>query len=196
VVFITSQDKQIVDMSRLDELLSLQEEIRRCRKCPLYKTRKNAVPGEGPAEPKIMFVGEAPGASEDQSGRPFVGRSGELLTQLIDSLGLSRNEIFITSVLKSRPPDNRSPNQSEIDACLPYLKRQIEILNPRVVVLLGNVAVSAVIGPWKISEYHGRLYEGEGRTFFMTYHPAAALRFPRTREAMNEDFKILRKLLD
>lgn len=183
-------------MSRLDELLSLTEEIRQCKRCPLYKTRKNAVPGEGPAEPKVVFVGEAPGASEDQSGRPFVGRSGALLTQLIDALGLSRNEVFITSVLKSRPPDNRSPNQSEIDACLPYLKRQIEILNPRVVVLLGNVAVSAVIGPWKISDCHGRLYEGEGRTFFMTYHPAAALRFPRTREAMNEDFKILRKLLD
>ncbi len=183
-------------MSRLDELLSLTEEIRQCKRCPLYKTRKNAVPGEGPAEPKVVFVGEAPGASEDQSGRPFVGRSGALLTQLIDALGLSRNEVFITSVLKSRPPDNRSPNQSEIDACLPYLKRQIEILNPRVVVLLGNVAVSAVIGPWKISDCHGRLHEGEGRTYFMTYHPAAALRFPRTREAMNEDFKILRKLLD
>lgn len=183
-------------MSRLDELLSLQEEIRQCTRCPLYKTRKNAVPGEGPAEPKIMFVGEAPGASEDQSGRPFVGRSGELLTQLIDNLGLSRNDVFITSVLKSRPPDNRSPNQSEIDACLPYLKRQFEILNPKIVVLLGNVAVSAVIGPWKMSECHGRIYDAEDRTFFMTYHPAAALRFPRTREAMNDDFKILRKLLD
>jgi DNA polymerase len=180
----------------MDELLSLQKEILQCTKCPLYRTRKNAVPGEGPAEPKIMFVGEAPGVSEDDSGRPFVGRSGELLILLIGELGLSRSEVFITSILKSRPPDNRSPNQSEIDACLPYLKRQFEILNPRVVVLLGNVAVSAVMGPWRVSECHGRSYDAESRTFFMTYHPAAALRFPRIREAMNEDFKILRRLLD
>jgi uracil-DNA glycosylase len=196
VEFIKPQDKHIVDMSRLDELLSLQEDIRQCRRCPLYRTRRNAVPGEGPAEPRVMFVGEAPGVSEDKSGRPFVGRSGELLTQLIGSLGLSRNDVFITSVLKSRPPDNRSPHQSEIDACLPYLRRQFEILNPKIVVLLGNVAVSAVVGPWKVSECHGRLYDGDGRTFFMTYHPAAALRFPRTRKAMNEDFQILRRLLE
>lgn len=182
-------------MSRLDELLSLHEEIRQCKKCPLYRTRKNAVPGEGPAQAMIMFVGEAPGASEDESGRPFVGRSGEVLTQLIGEIGLSRNDVFITSVLKSRPPDNRSPNPSEVNACLPYLMRQFEIIDPRVVVLLGNVAVSAVIGPWRVSDCHGRFYDGGGRTFFMTYHPAAGLRFPRTRDAMNEDFKILRKHL-
>jgi len=179
----------------LDELLSLEEEIRQCRRCPLYRTRKNAVPGEGAAEPRIMFVGEAPGASEDESGRPFVGRSGELLTELIVGLGLSRNEVFITSILKSRPPNNRSPNRAEIDACLPYLRRQFEILNPRIVVLLGNIAVSAVIGHWKVSECHGRSYDTEGRIFFMTYHPAAALRFPRIKETMNGDFKVLRSML-
>lgn len=195
VVFITQLDKRIINMSRLDELLSLHEEIQQCRKCPLYRTRKNAVPGEGAAEPRIMFVGEAPGAKEDESGRPFVGRSGDLLTELIGILELSRNDVFITSILKSRPPDNRSPNQKEIDACLPYLMRQFEILNPRIVVLLGNVAVSAVVGPWRVSECHGRSYDGDGRTFFMTYHPAAALRFPRIREAIYRDFKALRSML-
>jgi uracil-DNA glycosylase family 4 len=185
----------MVDMTRLDELLSLQEEVRRCTKCPLHKTRKNAVPGEGSAEARIMFVGEAPGASEDLSGRPFVGRSGEVLTELIGEMGLSRSEVFITSVLKSRPPDNRAPNQSEIDACLPYLKRQFQLIDPKIVVLMGNIAVSAVVGPWRISECHGRFYDADGRTFFMTYHPAAALRFPRIRETMGKDFQILRKQL-
>jgi len=196
VAFITQYDKQMANMTRVDDLLNLHREIQQCTKCPLHKIRKNAVPGEGSVESRIMFVGEAPGASEDLSGRPFVGRSGEILVQLIGEIGLSRDDVFITSVLKSRPPDNRSPTQLEIDACMPYLRRQFELVNPKVVVLLGNIAVSAIIGPWRISDCHGRIYDTEGRTFFMTYHPAAALRFPRIKETMSRDFEILRKQID
>ena len=178
-------------MTRNKQLEDLHEVIRNCTLCPLHENRNNAVPGEGPATSRVMFVGEAPGAREDESGRPFVGKSGELLTSMIHEIGLSRDTVFITSILKSRPPKNRTPTQSEITACRPYLERQIEIINPKVVVLLGGVAISSLVGPWTLSEAHGRFYETDNRTYFMTYHPAAALRFPKVKKSMKEDFQIL-----
>ena len=178
-------------MTRRKQLQELDEVIRNCRLCPLHETRINAVPGEGSATSRVMFIGEAPGAREDASGRPFVGRSGELLISLIQEIGLSRETVFITSILKSRPPKNRKPTQVEISACRPYLERQIDIINPQVIVLLGGVAISSLVGPWKVSEAHGKIYENDGRVYFMTYHPAAALRFPKIKAAMREDFLIL-----
>lgn len=177
------------------QLEALHQEIEKCKKCPLHETRNNAVPGEGPYDASILFVGEAPGAREDELGRPFVGRSGSLLTEMIESIGLSREEVFITSILKSRPPKNRTPNQTEIKACRPYLVQQIELINPKVVVLLGGVAISSLIGPWKVSEAHGKFYDGNGYAYFITYHPAAALRFPRVKNSLLEDFHILKKEL-
>ena len=182
-------------MTREKQLQELHETIRKCTLCPLHESRTNAVPGEGPATSRVMFIGEAPGAREDESGRPFVGRSGELLISMIQEIGLSRNSVFITSILKSRPPRNRPPTQVEIDACRPYLEQQIEIINPKIVVLLGGVAISSLVGPWKVSEAHGRFYETDDRTYFMTYHPAAALRFPKVKAAMREDFQILNQEL-
>ena len=182
-------------MTGRKQLEDLHETIRKCKLCPLHETRINAVPGEGPVTARVMFVGEAPGAKEDESGRPFVGRSGELLTTMIQEIGLSRDEVFITSLLKSRPPKNRTPTQGEVKACRPYLEKQIDIINPKIVVLLGRVAISSLIGPWKLSEAHGKFYENDEMTYFMTYHPAAALRFPKTKDAMREDFQILRKEL-
>jgi uracil-DNA glycosylase family 4 len=184
------------EMKRDRELASVHQEILDCRRCPLHASRRNAVPGEGSIDARVMFVGEAPGVKEDESGRPFVGRSGNLLTVMIAEIGLSRDEVFITSVLKSRPPGNRTPRKNEVEACRPYLHRQIDIIRPRIVVLLGGVAVSSVIGPWKISEAHGRIHEAEGRRFFITYHPAAALRFPRLRDTMRQDFSTLKRELD
>ena len=178
-------------MTRKKQLEELYEVIRRCTLCPLHKTRTNAVPGEGPVNSRVMFIGEAPGASEDESGRPFVGRSGEFLASMIKEIGLSRNSVFITSILKSRPPNNRTPTRAEINACRPYLEKQIEIINPQIVVLLGGVAISSLIGPWKVSEAHGKFYETDDRKYFLTFHPAAALRFPKVRAAMREDFHIL-----
>ena len=182
-------------MTRRQELNALHESIRSCRLCPLHKTRLNAVPGEGPHDARVFFIGEAPGAREDELGRPFVGRSGELLTQMIESIGLTRDEVFITSVLKSRPPKNRTPTRSEIETCRPYVERQVELVNPRVVVLLGGVAISSMVGPWSVSESHGQYLEAKGRTYFMTYHPAAAVRFPEVKELMAADFQILRSEL-
>jgi uracil-DNA glycosylase family 4 len=178
-------------MTRKKQLEELHEVIRRCSLCPLHKTRTNAVPGEGPVNSRVMFIGEAPGASEDESGRPFVGRSGEFLALMIKEIGLSRNSVFITSILKSRPPNNRTPTRAEINACRPYLEKQIEIINPQIVVLLGGVAISSLIGSWKVSEAHGKFYETDDRKYFLTFHPAAALRFPKVRAAMREDFRIL-----
>ena len=178
-------------MNNCKQLEKLHETIRYCTLCPLNETRINAVPGEGPCDASVMFVGEAPGAKEDESGQPFVGRSGELLISLLEEIGLTRDDIFITSILKSRPPKNRTPNKFEINVCRPYLEQQIELVKPRIIVLLGGVAISSIIGPWKVSESHGQFYESGSQTFFMTYHPAAALRFPKVKIAMREDFKIL-----
>jgi DNA polymerase len=182
-------------MNHEKDLQTLSAEIRECTKCSLTKTRLNAVPGEGSSTARVMFVGEAPGAREDESGRPFVGRSGDLLTELITEIGLSRDDVFITSILKSRPPDNRTPRRNEIEACLPHLFRQLELINPKYVVLLGGVAISSLIGPWKLSDAHGKFCDSDGRTFFMTYHPAAALRFPKTKDVMRKDLQILKREL-
>ena len=191
MAFIAKSVIQVLDMTSIKQIEELHEIIRKCTLCPLHETRTNAVPGEGPVTSRVMFIGEAPGAREDESGRPFVGRSGELLISMIQEIGLSRNTVFITSILKSRPPKNRTPTQVEISACRPYLDQQMEIISPKIVVLLGGVAISSLIGPWKVSEAHGKFYETEERTYFMTYHPAAALRFPKVKTAMKEDFQIL-----
>jgi DNA polymerase len=173
------------------KLEELHENIRHCTLCPLHQTRINAVPGEGSATANLFFIGEAPGAKEDETGRPFVGRSGNLLTSLLEEIGLSREDVFITSVLKSRPPNNRRPTQLEIELCRPYIEKQIELIDPRVIILLGSVAISAMVGPWKVTESHGQFFEAEARTYFMTFHPAAALRSTKMKALMREDFKVL-----
>jgi DNA polymerase len=142
---------------------------------------------------RVVLVGEAPGAKEDKEGRPFVGRSGDLLVLLLRGIGLDRENTFITSILKSRPPKNRTPRVSEINACLPYLYRQLDLIGPRMIVLLGRVAINSLAGAMRLSDCHGRTHEANGRTFFMTYHPAAAMRFPRILDVMKSDFELLRE---
>ncbi|TFH10374.1 MAG: uracil-DNA glycosylase [Candidatus Thorarchaeota archaeon] len=178
-------------MTREKELKDLHETICSCTLCPLHETRTIAVPGEGSLNAKLFFVGEAPGAREDETGRPFVGRSGKLLTSMIEELGLLREDVFITSILHCRPPNNRAPTQSEREICRPYIEKQIELISPRVVVLLGGTAISSMVGPWKVTESHGSFFEAQGRTYFMTFHPAAALRSTGVKELMRADFKIL-----
>ena len=182
-------------MTREKDLQQIHDEIISCTKCTLHETRLNAVPGEGPVNAKVMFIGEAPGANEDVTGRPFVGRSGKLLRLLIAEAGLSEDEVFITSILKSRPPNNRTPKTSESEACMPYLERQIAAINPQVIVLVGGVAISNLLGPWKLADAHGRFYEEKGRKYFMSYHPAAALRNPALKDVMRADFEKLKKAL-
>ncbi len=177
------------------ELKGFHEIIRSCTLCPLHETRINAVPGEGPADAQLFFVGEAPGAQEDETGRPFVGRSGKLLISMIEEIGLSREDVFISSILNCRPPKNRTPKRLEIELCRPYVEKQIELINPRIIVLLGRVAISSIVGPWKVTESHGRFFETKGRTYFMTFHPAAGLRSSSVKDLMRADFRILQSEL-
>lgn len=182
-------------MTREKELIALHETINSCRLCPLHETRTNTVPGEGPLNAKLFFIGEAPGAQEDETGSPFVGRSGKLLISMIEEIGLSREDVFISSILNCRPPKNRAPKRSEIKLCRPYVEKQIELINPRTIVLLGRIAIASMVGPWKVTESHGRFFEAKGRTYFMTFHPAAALRSSGVKDLMRDDFRILQSEL-
>jgi len=179
------------------ELEKLHSKIRVCKKCDLYRNG-NAVPGEGAADAKIIFIGEAPGRTEAETGRPFVGRAGRLLTELIESIGLKRKGVFITSPVKHRPPGNRKPKQNEIDVCMPYLTKQIEIINPRVIVLLGSTAMYALLGKkiGKITDMHGKVIRQDGIIYFPTFHPAAGLRSAKIKKKqLEQDFKKLKKIV-
>ncbi|MCE4619362.1 MAG: uracil-DNA glycosylase [Desulfurococcales archaeon] len=176
----------------------LVEEIRNCKKCPLYRTRKNAVPGEGPLEVEVMLIGEAPGRKEDEQGRPFVGMAGKLLDATLEKVGLSRKSVYITNVVKCRPPGNRDPKQEEVQACLPYLKKQIELLRPKVIVALGRISGKLLYNlaglPWKgISKERGKVRDarlfGIDTKIIATYHPAAALYNPQLRSSIEHDLR-------
>lgn len=165
------------------ELEVIAQEVGQCRKCELGSSRRNAVPGEGSAGAKIVFVGEGPGADEDAQGRPFVGRAGKLLDKIIVAMGLKRNDVFICNILKCRPPGNRDPRLDEITSCLPYLQRQIEIIEPEIIVALGAHAARTLLETTKsIGQLRGHFqeyYTGIGRPaikLMATYHPAYLLR--------------------
>jgi uracil-DNA glycosylase len=179
---------------RREKLIELYHEVRDCRACPLGATRTNAVFGMGNADADLMFIGEAPGAEEDRLGKPFVGRAGKLLDQLLEEIGLTRtDDAFIANVLKSRPPGNRDPKPDEIDACRPYLERQIQLIEPRVICTLGNFATKLITGsPVGITRCCGRPQEREVAgvpvIVYPLFHPAAALRTPSVLERLREDF--------
>jgi uracil-DNA glycosylase len=182
-------------------LLDLYNEVQTCTKCPLHETRGKAVFGAGNADADLMFVGEAPGAEEDRQGLPFVGRAGKLLGELLEGIGLSRDRVFIANVLKSRPPGNRDPLPTEIDACRPYLFEQIRLIEPRVVCTLGNFATKLLSGsPAGITRVRGtpQVHELGGLTVFLMplFHPAAALRAATVKETLREDFERLAELLE
>jgi uracil-DNA glycosylase len=186
---------------RREALVELYHEARACTRCPLHASRSKVVFGSGNADADLMFVGEAPGAQEDEQGLPFVGRAGKLLDQLLAEVGLERADVFITNVLKSRPPGNRDPQPDEIDACKPYLQRQIELIEPKVICTLGNFATKLLTRSQRgITGVHGRaqVHELGGRTVrvFPLYHPAAALRSTKTLEELREDFRALPALLE
>lgn len=178
------------------ELEQLHNRVKECKKCELSETRKNAAPGEGSENSKIMFLGEAPGRVEDETGRPFVGRCGQLLTKLIESIGLERENVFITSPVKCRPPNNRRPKKSEICSCITYLDRQIEIIKPEIIVLLGNTAIETMLGKMDgINKLHGKTINRDGRIYFLTFHPAAGIRATGNKIKLEEDFKKLQKII-
>jgi len=185
---------------RREKLVELFKEVQRCEKCPLYETRTKVVFGAGNADAGLMFVGEAPGAEEDRQGLPFVGRAGQLLNQLLEEIGLSREEVFIANVLKNRPPGNRDPQPAEIEACEPWLWRQVALIEPRVVCTLGNFATKLLSGSQTgITKVRGtpQVHELGGRMVYLLplFHPAAALRTPAVKETLRADFATIPELL-
>jgi len=181
---------------RVARLRAVAEEILVCSLCGLHKGRTRAVPGEGPSEARIMLVGEAPGREEDFQGRPFVGRSGKVLGGILQDVGLRREEIFITSVVKCRPPRNRMPRREEYETCIrAHLRRQIQVVEPSVVCLLGGVAARALLGHDRITQVRGQVLRKDGVLFFPTFHPAAAGRSRIWRRALSEDMSTLRELV-
>jgi DNA polymerase len=170
------------------------EQIGRCTKCRLHLRRKNAVPGEGNKVADIMFIGEGPGEQEDIQGRPFVGRAGELLTRMLAAIGLTREGVYITNIVKCRPPGNRNPQPDEVDSCYPYLARQIAMIEPLIIVCLGGPAVKTIIkSELGITKLRGTFHRYGVIPVLATYHPAAVLRFPEKykRDVWN-DLKLLR----
>ena len=186
---------------RREALVELYREVERCERCPLHAGRTKAVFGAGNANADLMFVGEAPGAEEDRQGLPFVGRAGKLLDELLAGVGLQRDDVFIANILKSRPPGNRDPQPEEIEACWPFLDRQIQLIEPRVIATLGNFATKKITGsPTGITRCAGnaQVHELAGRTLFVypLFHPAAALRTPSVAERLRQDFASLPALLE
>jgi uracil-DNA glycosylase family 4 len=186
---------------RREHLVALYREAQACTRCPLHETRTQAVFGNGNADADLMFVGEAPGMYEDQQGIPFVGRAGNLLDEMLAEQGLSRDDVFVTNVLKSRPPGNRDPQPGEIQACRPWLDAQIDLIEPRVICTLGNFATKLITGSQQgITRVHGRPQDhqiaGRPVRVYPLFHPAAALRTPKVKEQLREDFAGLPALLE
>ena len=178
----------------LDQLGNL---IRKCTKCVLCEHRKQAVPGEGPMNARLVVVGEGPGATEDDTGRPFVGRAGELLTDILKAIGIPRETVFICNIVKCRPPNNRKPLQDEIDACVPYLYRQLENIKPAVILAMGGTAAETLLGTKQsLGSLRNKVHEFRGTPLIVTYHPAALLRNPNWKKPTWDDVRIVRQLLD
>lgn len=193
-------------MTREKKVEEIRREVLSCRKCPLFKTRNNPVVGEGNLKAKIVFVGEAPGFHEDREGRPFCGAAGKILDELLESINLKREEVYITNLLKCRPPQNRDPLPEEIKACSPYLVRQLEIINPKVICPLGRYSMKFIFEKYgladrlePISKIHGKIFEVKSLfsdiSIVPLYHPAVATYHPAMKEILKKDFEALKKFL-
>lgn len=179
------------------QLEAIAEEIRVCTKCELCKMRTKAVPGDGPVDAPILFIGEAPGFHEDQRGHPFVGAAGNLLNDLLASVGIERSQVFITNLVKCRPPGNRDPLPDEISTCTSnYLDRQIALINPRMIVAIGRYSMARYFPGEKIMKIHGQPKRADGRIYFPMVHPAAALHQPAFMEHVKDDIKKIPALLE
>ena len=177
-----------------EELKNIHQGMKACQLCPLGKTRKNLVFGEGNPYAQIVFVGEAPGADEDEQGQPFVGRAGQLLTKIIEAMGLMRKDVYICNILKCRPPGNRNPLPNEIELCEPFLKNQLQIISPRVICTLGKFAAQTLLKTdTPITALRGRFQSYEGIKLMPTYHPAYLLRNPSAKKFVWEDVKMIMK---
>lgn len=180
-------------VKRSDSLEKIAEEVTGCPLCKLARTRKNAVPGEGQLAAKVVFVGEAPGKSEDDNGRPFVGAAGKILDEMLARAGIQRSQVFITNIVKCRPPNNRVPEDDEVSACMPYLDRQIALIRPRIICILGRTAYSSLLGGNSITANRGKVIEKAGQKYFLTIHPAAAIYNKSMLSLLEADLKKLAK---
>jgi len=187
--------KIIFEEAQVSALSKLYEEIRVCQRCVLAQGRTKAVPGEGPEGADIMFIGEAPGFHEDRQGRPFVGAAGHFLEELLASINLSRAEVYICNVIKCRPPSNRDPLASEIEACQPFLDRQIELVKPRMIVTLGRFSMARYFPNASISRIHGQPKRVGDVIYYPMFHPAAALHQPRYRRDIEQDMLKIPQIL-
>ena len=177
-------------------LKALEEEIKRCKRCRLACNRKNAVPGEGYEHADIMFIGEAPGKNEDEQGKPFVGSAGKLLDEALRNAKIDRSKVYITNIVKCRPPNNRVPEKDEIDACKPYLEKQISLIKPLIICLLGNTAYKALLKGRSITNARGKLVKHKGMNYFLTIHPAAAIYNPELKPLLMKDIAKLAEILE
>ncbi|HEX2721687.1 MAG TPA: uracil-DNA glycosylase [Gemmatimonadaceae bacterium] len=185
------------DIMRLSSLKAIEKAVEACTRCPLYKTANRGVPGAGNPKAKLVCVGEAPGANEDETGLPFVGAAGQLLTKILAAVDLTREEVFIGNVVKHRPPGNRNPTPGEIEACTPYLVRQLELIKPKVILALGTFAAQTLLDTkTPIGKLRGQIHRYHGISVVVTYHPAALLRNPSWKRPTWEDVKLARRILD
>jgi DNA polymerase len=181
---------EVVEKLQDDSLLKIREDLGECTRCKLHKGRNKLVFGDGSPKAQLVFVGEGPGADEDAQGLPFVGRAGKLLTQMIEAMGLQRKDVYICNVVKCRPPENRTPEPDEVKTCSPYLLRQIDVINPKVIVCLGAVAAKTLLETTRgISQYRGEWQEWRGRKLLATYHPAYLLRNPPAKADVWKDLQ-------
>ena len=182
-------------MNSEEVMMEIAEQTAVCTRCKLHYSRKKAVPGSGNPNASIIFIGEGPGFHENQQGLPFVGAAGKFLDELLEIAKLSRDKVFITNVVKCRPPGNRDPQVEELEACRPYLERQINVINPDMIVTLGRISMSYFVTNGKISSIHGKTFWSNGRLIVPMYHPAAALHQPSLKDLVKQDFSRLPGLL-
>jgi DNA polymerase len=183
-------------MSAEENLAQIAQEVSQCTRCELHRTRKQAVPGEGPADTEIMLIGEGPGFHENEQGRPFVGAAGQFLDELLAQAGLKRSDVWIGNVVKCRPPGNRDPLAEELSACDDYLEQQIKAINPKIIITLGRFSMAKFMPGVKISAQHGKMRKVGNRFVIPMYHPAAALHQPKWRPQILADFSKLPKQLE
>jgi DNA polymerase len=176
----------------MKKLEQVRSQIITCTKCRLSETRTNAVPGNGPENAEIMLVGQAPGREEDKQGKPFVGRAGKFLTEILHSIGINRKDVFITSPVRCFPPKNRKPKKDELKACRPYLEAYVSIIKPKIIVLMGEIAFNSFFPDKKLKSFRGKWLEKKNIKFLITYHPASGMRFPKLKEIIKNDFNQLK----
>ncbi len=179
-----------------DELDALRKSVILCTRCDLSKTRTNAVPGSGRKETDVVFIGEAPGRNEDLQGAPFVGTAGKILSDALDYAGFARSNVYITNVVKCRPPNNRRPNKEELDSCKIYLQKELEIIRPKIICILGNTAYGSLLDGSAITKNRGKLIKKNNQLYFVTVHPAAVIYNPDLGQVLKDDLKTLSDIVN